>query len=64
MYLHVFPNWHKLLAVKEVGKRPVRAVLLRTGEDVQFEYKDNTLTVRIPPYKRTRQVDTVKVYLE
>lgn len=64
MYLHAFPNWHKSLVVKEVLKRPMRTVLLRTGEEIRFEYKDNTLTVHIPPYKRTRQVNTVKVYLE
>ena len=64
IYVHAFPNWHKGLVVQEVIKRPVRAVLLRTGEEVRFEYEENTLTVHIPPHKRTRQVDTVKVYLE
>lgn len=64
LYVHAFPNFHKQLIVQEVMKRPIRAILLRTGEEVRFEYKDNTLTVRIPSHKRTRQVDTVKVYLK
>lgn len=64
MYLHAFPNFHKELMVQEVSKKPLRAVLLRTGEELVVEYKDGTLSVRIPPHKRTRQVDTVKVYLE
>lgn len=64
LYIHAFPNFHKQLIVQEVMKHPVRVVLLRTGEEVRFEYKDNTLTVHIPPHKRTRQVDTVKVYLK
>lgn len=64
MYLHAFPNFHKELIVQDVDRKPVRAVLLRTGEKIDFDYKDGTLSVRIPPHKRTRQVDTVKVYLE
>lgn len=64
MYLHAFPNFHKELMVQEVGKIPVRAILLRTGEELAMEYKNGTLSVRIPPHKRTRQVDTVKIYLK
>lgn len=62
MYVHAFPNFHKALIVQEVKKRPEQVVLLRTGEEVPFEYKDNTLTIHIPPHKRTRMVDTIKVY--
>ena len=64
MYVHAFPNFHKALIVQEVAKRPSRVVLLRTGEEVPFEYKNNTLTIQIPAHKRTRMVDTVKVYLD
>lgn len=64
LYVHAFPNFHKRIIVQEVTKRPVRAVLLRTGKEVRFEYEGNILTVHIPPHERTRQVDTVKVYLE
>ena len=64
MYVHAFPNFHKALIVQEVAKCPSRVVLLRTGEEVPFEYKNNTLTIQIPAHKRTRMVDTVKVYLD
>ena len=64
MYVHAFPNFHKALIVQEVTRRPSRVILLRTGEEVPFEYKENALTIHIPPHKRTRMVDTVKVYLD
>lgn len=64
MYLHAFPNMHKAITVQEVQGRPVRAVLLRTGEEIPFTYEDRTLKVQIPADRRTRSVDTVKIFLE
>ena len=62
MYLHAFPGYHMELMVRDVKRKPVKAILLRTGEEFPLEYENGTLKVYIPPYKRTRQVDTVKVY--
>ena len=64
MYVHAFPNWHKAITVKDVAKRPARAVLLRTGDEVKLEYEGTTLKVYIPADLRTRMVDTVKIYLD
>lgn len=64
MYAHAFPNFHKAIIVQEVTKCPTRVILLRTGEEIPFVYDDYTLTIQIPPQKRTRMVDTVKIFLD
>ncbi len=61
MYVHAFPNFHKEIIVQEVPTKPLRAVLLRTGEEVPFTFKGNVLQVHIPSHMRTRSVDTVKL---
>lgn len=60
MYVHVFPNFHKSVKVKDLKSKPIRAVLLRTGEEVSFDYQDRTLSVKLPSCKRTRTVNTIK----
>ncbi len=60
-YLHAFPNTQGTIKVRDLEKKPGKAILLRTGEDIPFEYSDGTLSLRIPPAKRTRLVDVVKV---
>ena len=64
MYIHALPNFHKGVSVKDVTKTPKTAILLRTGEEMPFEYKNNILTVHIPAHKRTRTVDTVKIIFD
>lgn len=64
MYVHAFPNCQHDIIVKEVLRKPMRALLLRTGEDVPFSFENQTLTVKIPAMQRTRMVDTVKLILD
>lgn len=64
IYLHAFPDFQSTIIVKEMKKCPVKAVLLRTGDKIDFMYEDETLRLVIPGKLRTRQVDTVKVYLK
>lgn len=61
MYIHAFPNMHKRMIVKEVKNKPLKVILLRTSEEIPFNYENQTLEVKIPAYKRTRSVDTVKI---
>lgn len=61
MYVHVLPGFHPDAVIEKVGKAPKKAILLRTGKDVPFTYKDSTLRVSIQPHERTRYVDTVKL---
>lgn len=61
MYLHAFPNFHKEIVVKGQTRRPLRAVLLRTGDEVPFTYENQVLEIQIPAHQRTRSVDTVKL---
>lgn len=63
IYLHAFPDFQFTIIVKEMKKCPVKAVLLQTGNEIDFTYEDETLRLVIPGKLRTRQVDTVKVYL-
>lgn len=60
-YLHAFPNKQGAIKVWNLEKKPQKAILLRTGEEIPFEYSDATLSLKIFPQERTRQVDVVKV---
>ncbi len=64
IYLHAFPDFQSTIVVKAMKKKPVKAVLLRTGDEIDFQYEDDVLRLSIPGKLRSRQVDTVKVYLE
>lgn len=61
MYIHIFPDFHKMVFVRNVSSKPIKAVLLRTGKEVPFFYDDNILKLDVPPSERTRHVDTVKL---
>lgn len=61
MYLHAFPNFHKAIVVKGQTHKPLKAVLLRTGDEVPFTYENQVLEVQIPAHQRSRSVDTVKL---
>lgn len=61
IYLHSFPGKHGPVKVRDLEKKPRKAVLLRTGDKIPFEYSDGELSLRIPPQLRTRYVDVVKV---
>ena len=64
IYLHAFPDFQSTIKVKELKQKPVKAVLLRTGDEIDFTYENNELRLAIPGKLRTRQVDVIKVYLE
>lgn len=64
IYLHAFPDFQSIVTVREMKKTPVKAVLLRTGDEIHFQYENGVLRFSIPGKLRSRQVDTVKVYLE
>ena len=51
MYIHAFPNMHKRMIVKEVKNKPLKVILLRTSEEIPFNYENQTLEVKIPAYK-------------
>ncbi len=61
IYAHVFPNFHKRVELQEIKSAPKQAILLRTGEPIAFEYADCCVSFQIPPEKRSRKVDTVKL---
>lgn len=60
VYVHVYPNFHKKVKVVTDGI-PKKAVLLSTGEEVDFTCKDGAVYLQIKPESRTRFVDTVKL---
>ena len=60
VYVHVYPNFHKKVKVVADGT-PKKAVLLRTGEKVDFTCKNGAVYLQIKPESRTRFVDTVKL---
>lgn len=64
LYVHAFPNFHKPVIIEEIEKQPLQAILLRTGEKITFSYEKQRLSIHIPPHKRTRSVDTIKVVLK
>ena len=61
IYVHIFPNFHKTIVLKEVQSSPKQAILLRTGENIAFSYSEGEVHIRISPKKRSRMVDTVKL---
>ncbi len=61
IYVHVFPNYHKKVILKDVKSSPKQAVLLRTGVPVPFIYSNGEINIQIPPSMRSRMVDTVKL---
>lgn len=61
VYVHAFPNFHKQIVVQDIKVSPKKVVLLRTGETIPFSYQTGSIKIQIPPEKRTRLVDTVKV---
>lgn len=60
-YVHVYPNFHKKVVVGDVKEAPKTAVLLRTGEPIAVSFEDGRVEFQIPPLKRTREVDTVRL---
>lgn len=64
IYLHAFPDFSINNLVKAMKKKLVKAVLLRTGNEINFQYEDEVLRLSVPGKLYSRQVDTVKVYLE
>lgn len=64
IYLHAFPDFQSTITVKDLKQKPMKAIVLHNGAEIDFEYKDNTLRLSIPGKLRTRQVNTVKVYLK
>lgn len=61
MYVHAFPNFHKQIIVQDINTSPKKVILLRTGETIPFAYQAGSIKIQIPPEKRTRIVDTVKI---
>lgn len=61
MYVHAFPNYHKQIIVQDIKSSPKKVILLRTGETIPFAYQPESIKIQIPPEKRTRLVDTVKL---
>jgi alpha-L-fucosidase len=57
---YVYKPRAKTIVAADV-KRPRRAVLLRSGEELKFDYGDGTLTITIPAEQTTRLVDVVRV---
>lgn len=64
IYLHAFPDFQSTITVKELKQKPIKAVLLRTGDEIDFTYENDELRLAIPGKLRSRQVDVVKVYLK
>lgn len=60
-YVHVYPNFHKKVIVGDVKNAPKSATLLRTGEPIAVSFKDGRVEFQIPPSKRSREVDTVRL---
>lgn len=61
VYVHAFPNFHKTIVLKGMSSSPQQALLLRTGETVPFSYREGEIHINIPPEKRSRMVDTIKL---
>lgn len=61
MYVHLLPGFQADAIVKDVKSKPLKAILLRTGKEVDFSYENHVLKIRVNPYDRTRNVDTVKL---
>ena len=59
-YLHFLPGF-KEAAVWTQAPRPAKAVLLRTGEEVPFEFADGTLRLSLADDLRSGLVDVVKL---
>lgn len=59
-----FLIFQSTIVVKAMKKKLVKAVLLRTGNEINFQYEDEVLRLSVPGRLYSRQVDTVKVYLE
>ena len=49
IYVHIFPNFHKTIVLKEVQSSPKQAILLRTGENIAFSYSEGEVHIRISP---------------
>lgn len=64
MYVHAFPDFQSTIKIQDVNQTPVKAILLRTGEEICFTYKSSTIELSIPGKMRSRQVDTVKIILK
>ncbi len=59
-YLHAVPGFADTLEFRCIG-RPVSVKLLRTGQELPFEFAQDSLCLRIDPSLRTALVDTVEV---
>lgn len=64
MYVHVFPDCQATIRIRDIAEKPLKAVLLRTGEEINLTYESGTVKFKIPGKMRTRQVDTVKLFLK
>ena len=61
VYVHMFPNFHKTIVLKEIKSSPKQAILLRTGENIPFSYSEGEIHLNVSPEKRSRMVDTIKL---
>ena len=61
IYVHVFPNFHKKIILKEIKSSPRQAILLRTGVSIPFSFSNGEISMQIPAAMRSRMVDTVKL---
>lgn len=59
-YCFALPGFQGYLTLKEI-KAPKRVTLLRTKEQLSFEYAHGIMTLQIPPRMRSRLPDAVKV---
>lgn len=60
MYLHALPEFKETIKLTGV-ERPQSVKLLRTGEALQYTFKDGCLQIDIPARMRTELVDVVEV---
>ena len=62
-YLHVFPhNKAKTINLKNIFSQPDRVVLLRTGQDLQYQKNAGEMSITVPTEMRTELDDVVAVY--
>lgn len=61
-YLHILPELTRKVSVK-TDKRPTLVILLRTGEQIPYDYYKGFVTFQLDPAQRTNTDDVVKVIL-
>ncbi len=60
---YAMPDGTGTVVIHDIGQ-PASVTLLRTGEDLEFEYKNGALRTVVPESLRTKQPDLVKVRFE